>query len=76
MTAGVNEICIPSLKEGEFYSFPTLLLHYISEHGYCPPQEFLEALKFFDLNTPYDLDVEQNDLEMMEVNREDIDKYR
>ncbi len=75
MKAGVNEICIPSLKDGEFYSFPTLLLHYITEHGYCPPQEFLDALEAFDLNTPYDIDAEQADLEIIEVDSAEMDKY-
>ncbi|MBB6521853.1 hypothetical protein [Pseudoteredinibacter isoporae] len=75
MKAGVNEICIPSLKSGEFYSFPTLLLHYITEHGYCPPQGFLDALDAFDLSVPYDIDSKQGDLEIVEVDRTDMDKY-
>lgn len=29
---------------GKTYAAPTLICHYIAAHGYCPPQEFLNAL--------------------------------
>lgn len=75
MKAGLNEICIPSLNKGEFYSFPTLLLHYIIEHEHCPPKEFLNALAAFDLTKPYDIDDEQEELEVLEVECVDLGKY-
>ncbi len=55
---GKNEIAIPSLKEKEFYVFPTMLYHYIVEHKYKPPQEFLDALEAFDLEKPYNFEKE------------------
>lgn len=30
-------------KSGETYSAPTLIIHYITAHAYCPPQVFLDA---------------------------------
>ncbi|WP_017327077.1 hypothetical protein [Synechococcus sp. PCC 7336] len=59
---GHNEICIPSLKEREFYVFPTMLYHYICVHNYLPPKEFLDALNEFDLGKPYNADKAQGDL--------------
>ncbi len=31
-------------KDGTIYAAPSLLLHYILEHGYQPPQEFINAV--------------------------------
>ncbi|MEU4221255.1 HEAT repeat domain-containing protein [Actinoplanes sp. NPDC026623] len=33
------------LNSGEAYSAPALILHYIMEHNYRPPEEFLEGLR-------------------------------
>ncbi|WTU53508.1 hypothetical protein OG953_32535 [Streptomyces sp. NBC_00057] len=30
---------------GELYVAPNLVLHYIVDHGYCPPDEFIEAAR-------------------------------
>ena len=67
MRAGLNEVCSPSVVEGEFYSFPTMLLHYITEHGYCPPKEFQAALSAFDIKKPYDIDKAQKEMDVVEV---------
>jgi len=40
-----SEIWICS-KEGQIYSTPRMISHYIEVHGYQPPQEFLDAVKF------------------------------
>ncbi|MFI1524233.1 DUF7919 family protein [Kitasatospora cineracea] len=32
-------------QDGEVYSAPMMILHYIKEHGYSPPREFLENLR-------------------------------
>jgi hypothetical protein len=29
---------------GKTYAAPTLICHYIAEHAYCPPQEFLNSI--------------------------------
>jgi hypothetical protein len=52
---GRNDIRIPSLKKDVFYVFPTMLYHYIVEHNYRPPQEFLDAFDLIDLEKPFNL---------------------
>lgn len=34
---------------GVVYAAPTLLFHYMSIHHYCPPDEFLHALRYGDI---------------------------
>lgn len=43
LTLGSAEIDIFSLN-GRIYVVPDLLYHYIAEHGYLPPSEFVEAV--------------------------------
>ena len=31
-------------RNGKVYASPTLVCHYIDKHGYCPPQEFADAV--------------------------------
>lgn len=31
-------------KDGNVYAAPSLIFHYISQHGYKPPQEFIDAV--------------------------------
>lgn len=38
-----DEIRVVS-KDGKVYASPTLLSHYIDEHNYLPPQEFIDAV--------------------------------
>ncbi|UYQ64536.1 HEAT repeat domain-containing protein [Streptomyces peucetius] len=35
-------------RSGEVYAAPSMILHYVDEHGYCPPREFLESLHKID----------------------------
>ena len=42
------------MEKKYIYSFPTMLYHYITEHDYCPPDEFLKALLDFDINKRFD----------------------
>lgn len=60
---GLSEMCIPAKKMGYYYSFPTLLYHYVIEHGYCPPDEFLESLAAFNLDKPFNIENEFEDVE-------------
>jgi hypothetical protein len=53
---GRNEIILPSLKRQEFYVLPTMIYHYITVHNYKPPAEFLNALEFFDLSKPFNIE--------------------
>ncbi|MFJ2738124.1 hypothetical protein ACIO3O_00495 [Streptomyces sp. NPDC087440] len=47
--SGTNEVFLGSAEvhvegaEGVVYAAPTLVLHYILEHQYCPPRKFCEA---------------------------------
>lgn len=51
---GVSNFKIPSNKRGIFYIVSSLIYHYIEEHNYLPPEEFLESLEAFDLTVPFD----------------------
>ncbi len=47
---GSKELWLPSAKSPELiYAAPNLIYHYIVEHGYRPPHEFLEAVNSFDI---------------------------
>lgn len=72
---GLNEICIPSIDGKKYYSFPTMLYHYITEHNYKPPDEFLDALFEFDLTKPYDIDEALKDLKCIKMPMKDVNNY-
>jgi len=40
---GMGEFHVQA-KDGTIYSAPTLILHYIDEHNYLPPDGFIDAL--------------------------------
>lgn len=40
---GMAEIHVPG-PDGVVYAAPTLVIHYITDHGYRPPQEFIDAV--------------------------------
>jgi hypothetical protein len=44
MLLGTSEIRVFS-TEGSIYAAPTLIFHYVSVHHYCPPSEFISALR-------------------------------
>jgi hypothetical protein len=75
MLLGINEISIPSLNRDEFYSFPSMIYHYITEHKYKPPQEFLDALTEFNLDKPCDMDEAQSDLICIEMPMNEVNDY-
>lgn len=35
--------------EGVVYSAPTLIIHYITDHGYSPPEAFVDAVRSLDM---------------------------
>jgi hypothetical protein len=43
-TLGYSEIRVLSKDGGRKFAAPDLIFYYIEEHGYCPPEEFIEAL--------------------------------
>jgi hypothetical protein len=44
ISLGTGEIRV-SGEDGRVYVSPTLLLHYIDEHGYRPPEQFILAVR-------------------------------
>ncbi|MEV7389684.1 hypothetical protein [Streptomyces sp. NPDC091215] len=46
---GNGEIRIPG-KPGIAYAAPFLLTHYVTAHGYCPPQAFIDAVLAVDVD--------------------------
>jgi hypothetical protein len=52
LLVGMSELWIPKSK-GEYLVAPSLILHFIADHQYSPPQSFWDAVKQFDLSAPY-----------------------
>ncbi|MCS7874518.1 hypothetical protein N0021_15730, partial [Pseudomonas aeruginosa] len=50
---GFSEIWIPGVEKGAYFASPSLILHYIEEHDYCPPQMYSEAVMAVDLEVGY-----------------------
>lgn len=46
---GSAEIRVPS-RSGRTYACPDLIIHYVDVHHYCPPDEFLRALRELESN--------------------------
>lgn len=42
---------IPSSEEDKFYYFPGMVHHYVLEHNYQPPEEFISAVMALDLKS-------------------------
>ncbi|MGW3624275.1 DUF7919 family protein [Streptomyces sp. NPDC000880] len=47
--AGTGEIRVPSTS-GSTFAAPHLIGHYVADHGYLPPQPFIDAVLAFDLH--------------------------
>jgi hypothetical protein len=45
---GASEIWIPAGRD-VYYAAPSLVIHYIEEHQYLPPAEFIDAISSLDL---------------------------
>lgn len=39
VSLGMGELHVPG-RSGQVYAAPSLVIHYIIEHGYCPPDDF------------------------------------
>lgn len=50
---GNGEIWIPNKNNQIIYVSPTLIWHYIKEHNYIPPIEFIQACEEFDFNSEW-----------------------
>ncbi|MEJ2046123.1 MAG: hypothetical protein P8X74_19245 [Reinekea sp.] len=57
MPLGMSEILIPHGREkGYFFAAPSLVVHYILEHGYIPPSEFIESVLAVNLTGNFNAD--------------------
>lgn len=50
VSLGMGEIRVESVK-GVVYSAPSLIYHYIRDHRYLPPEEFLEGVRTAETRT-------------------------
>jgi hypothetical protein len=45
---GSSEIWIPSCVLDQYFAAPSMVLHYMRDHGYLPPKEFIDSVIKFD----------------------------
>lgn len=64
---GRCEIHIPSADGKYLYASPSMLYHYVAEHDYLPPPQFLEALEAFDMNKPFNIDEVDSDCQEISI---------
>jgi len=50
---GISEIWVPNKFFTKTFSAPDLILHYVDYHHYLPPQEFIDAVIDFDLDSDW-----------------------
>lgn len=48
-----QEIWLPSADGSKVFVAPSIILHYITDHNYLPPQEFLDAVEQFDFESSW-----------------------
>ena len=53
MPLGHSELLIPSQVNNQYYASPGLILHYIRDHYYKPPQEYIDSVMALDLTQPF-----------------------
>jgi hypothetical protein len=49
---GISQIWIPG-RAGRLYASPSMLIHYVQEHRYLPPQEYIDSVLAVDLSLPF-----------------------
>jgi hypothetical protein len=47
LSLGHTEIRVPK-QTGTMFAAPSLIWHYVTAHGYCPPADFVEAVNTYD----------------------------
>ena len=53
-TLGISQIWVPDMHNSNIvYAAPDFIIHYVKDHKYCPPQEFIESVMAFDLNSDW-----------------------
>lgn len=48
---GSAEVWIPDYRSELIYASPDLILHYITEHDYSPPADFVSSVLAFDIHS-------------------------
>jgi hypothetical protein len=48
---GASEVWIPA--DGTYYASPSMVLHYIEKHDYCPPRQYIDAVTAFDMTKAF-----------------------
>jgi hypothetical protein len=52
---GSSELWVPHMElEGHYFATFGLIIHYIRDHHYCPPKEFIDAVMSLDMETEFD----------------------
>jgi hypothetical protein len=57
MHVGSSEVWIPK-QGGGFFAAPSMLIHYVEEHQYVPPRDFVDALMSFGEDQPFSAQTE------------------
>lgn len=50
---GSSEIWIPSGDGTHYFAAPSLIYHYVRDHNYLPPPEFVDAVEKMSLQEPF-----------------------
>lgn len=66
ISLGISEVWIPSSLTDKVFAAPDLIYHYIAEHRYKPPDEYLNAVEMFDIASGWNAD---------EFIKQQIEKY-
>jgi hypothetical protein len=59
---GAGELWIPSVDHKVTYASPDLIWHYVHDHEYRPPVQFIDAVMQFDLESLWKGEVLRNDM--------------
>jgi hypothetical protein len=50
---GASELWIPDVETGRYWAAPSLIYHYVKDHGYRPPEKFVEAVMAMNLESGF-----------------------
>jgi hypothetical protein len=50
---GASELWIPDVESGLYWAAPSLIYHYVRDHGYRPPDEFIKAVMAMNLESGF-----------------------
>jgi hypothetical protein len=50
---GSCELLVPGREGDAYYAAPSMIIHYMEAHNYCPSQEFIDAVMALDTNMEF-----------------------